>query len=153
MYFVENNVTYSIDDIVYKNVIISKEDIDDIDINNEIIKYREVETINNYNKNDYVKLDLSIFDLSNIDNYLRLLAMLKINDYKLYEDVKNLLLISNNNDSNEIILESTNNDFYMSVMNRLVIFLYKYNINGYYLSKTYNRKLSIIESHINFINS
>ena len=151
MYFVENNVIYSIDDIVYKNVIISKEDIDDIE-NNEIIKYREVQTINNYNENDYIKLDLSIFDLSNIDNYLRLLAMLKINDYKLYEDVKNLLLISNdNNDTNKIILESTTNDFYMSVMNRLVIFLYKYNINGYYLSKTYNRRLSIIESHINFI--
>ena len=151
MYFVENNVIYSIDDIVYKNVIISKEDIDDIE-NNEIIKYREVLTINNYNENDYIKLDLSIFDLSNIDNYLRLLAMLKINDYKLYEDVKNLLLISNdNNDTNKIILESTTNDFYMSVMNRLVIFLYKYNINGYYLSKTYNRRLSIIESHINFI--
>ena len=151
MYFVENNVIYSIDDIVYKNVIISKEDIDDIE-NNEIIKYREVQTINNYNENDYIKLDLSIFDLSNIDNYLRLLAMLKINDYKLYEDVKNLLLFSNdNNDTNKIILESTTNDFYMSVLNRLVIFLYKYNINGYYLSKTYNRRLSIIESHINFI--
>ena len=54
-------------------------------------------------------------------------------------------------DTNKIILESTTNDFYMSVLNRLVIFLYKYNINGYYLSKTYNRRLSIIESHINFI--
>lgn len=125
MYYIDNNIIYSNDNLVYRNIYTQN-----------FIENGFHDVIVSENKNMFNALfkinNIKILDLSKPEVYYRVCALIKKDDSNLFDLVTNTIIL------NHGVLYLNNNENYEHLLYNLVIKLKQYNVDGVYLPSMIN---------------